>query len=97
MEKEFTEAKAAYPKLVMKASDGISHALCCITEATVGLIRIQCPASEISGLSKILAEFPYRPIFLEAKKEVDQFTVCVNNVCMKPAASPEEVIRQLFG
>lgn len=81
----------------MKASDGISHALCCITEATVGLIRIQCPASEISGLSKILAEFPYRPIFLEAKKEVDQFTVCVNNVCMKPAASPEEVIRQLFG
>ena len=96
-EKEFTEAKAAYPKLVMKASDGISHALCCITEATVGLIRIQCPASEISGLSKILAEFPYRPIFLEAKKEVDQFTVCVNNVCMKPTASPEEAIRQLFG
>lgn len=93
---EFAEAKRAYAKLVEKAPDGICYALCSMTEDTIGLIHITCPSSKIETLTKLLAEFPYRPIFLKGADDIDQFTACVNNVCLEPMSDPSELLVQLF-
>ena len=67
---EYGEALGAYPKLTQQTPDGIGHALCAITEATVGTLRITAPESIIQEVTTSMKNKPYRPIFLKKSEEV---------------------------
>jgi uncharacterized protein YyaL (SSP411 family) len=67
---EYCEALGAYPKLAQQTPDGIGHALCAITEATVGTLRITAPELIIQEVTTSMKKKPYRPIFLKKSEEI---------------------------
>jgi uncharacterized protein YyaL (SSP411 family) len=65
---EYREALAAYPKLAKASPDGIGHALCCLTEAAVGVIIIQGPHHGLREIAYEMRQLSYRPTFFVEQK-----------------------------
>ena len=62
---EYQDTLGAYVKLAQNSPDGIGHALCAITEATVGVIEIGGSEKQLIETAALLSELPYRPILLQ--------------------------------
>ena len=60
---EYQDTLGAYVKLAQNSPDGIGHALCAITEATVGVIEIGGSEKQLIETAALLIVLPYRPIF----------------------------------
>jgi uncharacterized protein YyaL (SSP411 family) len=65
---EYREALAVYPKLAKASPDGIGHALCCLTEAAVGVITIQGPHLGLREIAYEMRQLSYRPTFFVEQK-----------------------------
>ena len=91
---EYSEALGAYPKLAQQTPDGIGHALCAITEATVGTLRITAPELIIQEVTSSMKNKPYRPIFLKKSEEIK----LLNNqsTIQTSAASAQAIIEKIW-
>lgn len=91
---EYSEALGAYPKLAQQTPDGIGHALCAITEATVGTLTFTAPKSIIQEVTLSMQKKPYRLIFLKKSEEIKLLNN--QNMIQTPATSAQAIIDKIW-
>jgi len=91
---EYSEALGAYPKLAQQTPDGIGHALCAITEATVGTLTFTAPESIIQEVTLSMQKKPYRLIFLKKSEEIKLLNN--QNMIQTPATSAQAIIDKIW-
>tara|TARA_Y100000589_G_scaffold322086_1_gene354460 strand:- start:683 stop:2707 length:2025 start_codon:yes stop_codon:yes gene_type:complete len=98
-EKEYLQARSAYPILVRKAPYGIAHALTVIAEHEIGICSVKGGKKVVSSLVEALANKPHRPIFMTQNDSVgeNKSTLCVGTSCLPDFEREEELLEALFG
>ena len=98
--REFAESRAAYPKLALRAPQGIGHALAALAEQAIGIAVVKIKGVPIEPLVQILRQKPYRLTHLRAVEDEEQpvgYQLCVGPECQPPVEDPAEIARLLHG
>ena len=95
---EFSETRAAYPKLARKAPQGIGHALAALAEEAIGIAVVKVNGVPIEPLADALRKKPSRLVHLRSIEDPEQprgYLLCVGQECMAPTEQVAEVVGHL--
>ena len=96
---EFQNMMNGFFKFSLSAPHGIGHALSSISENAIGISTCQYNSIDMDEIIKMIAKFPYRPLYLKKKsveKNEKYSTLFVNEKELGKSLNPAELIKKIF-
>ena len=96
---EFQNMMNGFFKFSLSTPHGIGHALSSISENAIGISTCKYSSIDMDEIIKMIAKFPYRPLYLKKEpleKNGKYSTLLVNEKELGKSLNPTELIKKIF-